>query len=72
MATADAPLGFQDMMAFGLVEALLGRRSRRVFIGAEIPDGVFAYSSKADPVPLSDLERYLVVAASAGTPVGTT
>jgi hypothetical protein len=36
------PPGFQDMLAFGLVEALMGRRARRFFMGAEIPDGVFA------------------------------
>jgi hypothetical protein len=41
-----APQGFQDMLAFGLIEALLGRRSRRVFMGAEIPDGVFAFKSR--------------------------
>ena len=66
MATVDAPSGFNDMMTFGLVEALLGRRSRRVYMGAEIPDGVFAYSSTPAPVPLSDLEKYLVVAACSG------
>jgi hypothetical protein len=54
------------MVAFGLVDALLGRRSRRAFMGAEIPDGVFAYTSRADPLPLADLEKYLVVAACSG------
>jgi len=58
--------GIQDMLSFGLVEALLGRRSRRFFMGAEIPDGVFAYKSRYDPVPLSDLEKFLVVAACSG------
>ena len=29
MKEASLPPGFQDMLAFGLVEALLGRRSRR-------------------------------------------
>lgn len=66
MSTADRPPGFEDMMAFGLVEALLGRRSRRFFMGAEIPDGVFAHVSAAEPVPLSDLEKYLVVGAASG------
>jgi hypothetical protein len=54
------------MLGFGLVEALLGRRSRRVFAGAEIPDGVFAWKSSRDPVPLSDLETLLVVSACGG------
>jgi hypothetical protein len=58
-----APQGFQDMLAFGLIEALLGRRSRRVFMGAEIPDGVFAFKSRHPPVPLSELETLLVVGA---------
>jgi len=30
------PPGFQDMLASGLVEALIGRRARRFFMGAEI------------------------------------
>jgi hypothetical protein len=57
------PPGFQDLLSFGFMEALLGRRSRRFFLGAEIPDGVFAYKSKHKPVPLSRLEKLLVVAA---------
>jgi len=55
--------GFKDVLAFGLIEALLGRRSPLVFLGAEIPDGVFAYKSRYAPVPLSELEKLLVVAA---------
>ncbi len=54
------------MLHFGLVEALLGRRSRRFFKGAEIPDGVFAYKSRHEPMPLSELEKMLVVTACAG------
>ncbi|MCJ8164350.1 hypothetical protein MKJ04_05800 [Pontibacter sp. E15-1] len=66
MATHNVPPGFQDMMHFGLVEALLGRRSRRFFMGAEIPDGVLAYTSKHKPMPLSELEKLLVVTACGG------
>jgi hypothetical protein len=58
--------GFQDMLAFPLVEALLGRRSRRFFMGAEIPDGVFAYKSSHEPLPLTDLEKMMVVSACGG------
>jgi hypothetical protein len=57
------PPGFEEMMGFGLIEALLGRRSRRFFRGAEIPDGVFAYTSRHEPLPLGELEKLLVVAA---------
>jgi hypothetical protein len=66
MAKNGLPRGFEDMLSFGLIESLLGRRSRRFFMGAEIPDGVFAYKSQHDPVPLSELEKLLVVAACGG------
>jgi hypothetical protein len=54
------------MLSFGLMEALLGRRSRRFFRGAEIPDGVMAYRSRHPPFPLSELEKLLVVTACGG------
>ena len=65
----QTPPGFDALLSFGLVEALLGRRSRRFFMGAEIPDGALAYKSASDPLPLSELERLLVVAAC-GTNTG--
>ncbi|QDG53025.1 hypothetical protein FIV42_20435 [Persicimonas caeni] len=64
--TEEIPQGFESMLQFGLVEALVGRRSRRFFMGAELPDGVFAYKSKHDPEPLSEFEKLLVVGACAG------
>lgn len=66
MSKTTLPEGFRDMLGFGLVEALLGRRSRRFFQGAEIPDGVFAYTSEHEPLPLSELEKLLVVTACGG------
>jgi hypothetical protein len=66
MSSNDFPPGFQDLLSFGLMEALLGRRSRRFFTGAEIPDGPFAYASKQKPIPLSQLETLLVVTACGG------
>src|ERR1700730_10885173 len=60
------PPGFQDMLEFGLMEALMGRRARRFFMGAEIPDGVLAYKSRYKPVPLSELEILLGVTACGG------
>ena len=66
MKTVVLPDGFHDMMSFGLVEALLGRRSRRFFRGAEIPDGVFRHKSQSEPMPLTELEKLLVVAACGG------
>jgi hypothetical protein len=66
MVKFSFPPGFQEVLNFSLIEGLLGRRSRRFFMGAEIPDGVFAYKSRQNPVPLSDLEKMLVVAACGG------
>ena len=66
MAISTWPDGFRDMLSVPLVEALLGRRSRRFFLGAEIPDGVFAHKSSSGPVPLPELEKSLVVAACGG------
>jgi hypothetical protein len=66
MNNSKLPPGFQDMFSFGLIEGMLGRRSRRFFMGAEIPDGVFKYRSKHDPLPLSELEKMLVVSACGG------
>ncbi len=66
MRGSAVPPGFADAMSFGLFEALLGRRSRRFFMGAEIPEGVFAYESRREGMPLSELEKLLVVAACGG------
>ena len=66
MTTTKIPPGFQDMLSFPLIEALLGRRSRRFSMGAEIPDGVFAYKSGSKALPLTDLEKLLVVSACGG------
>jgi hypothetical protein len=66
MAHGQLPPGVHDLLEFPLVEALLGRRSRRFFRGAEIPDGVFAYQSRHPAQPLSELETLLVVTACGG------
>lgn len=63
MDSQQIPPGFQDLLGFGLIDAILGRRSRRFFMGADIPDGVFAFKSRHDPMPLSELEKLLVVTA---------
>lgn len=66
MTDHELPTGFRDLCSFGLIDALLGRRSRRFFMGAEIPDGVFSYKSKQKPKPLSELEKLLILAACGG------
>ena len=63
MSKENFPAGFQDALNFPLFAALLGRRSRRFFMGADIPDGVFAYESRHNPLPLTDLEKMLIVSA---------
>lgn len=45
---------------------MIGRRSRRVGLGATIPDGPLAYESPFEPVPLSDDERALLAFAALG------
>ncbi|MBB6242913.1 hypothetical protein [Rhodanobacter sp. MP1X3] len=56
----------RDLGNFSLTDALFNRRSRRFFRGAEIPDGPLQYRSKHAPLPLSDLERLLVLLAMGG------
>ena len=57
----------RELGAFPLVEALYGRRSRRFALGDEIPDGPLAYKSRHEPMPLTELERMLVLSAMGGT-----
>lgn len=66
MTRPKLPRGYDTMMDFGLIQALLGRRSRRFFMGAEIPDGVFRYRSRHEAVPLSELEKLLIVSVCGG------
>jgi hypothetical protein len=65
--TAAENDALRDLAAFPLVEALYGRRSRRFALGDEIPDGPLAYRSRHEPMPLTQLERMLVLSAMGGT-----
>src|SRR3712207_737302 len=65
--TGTEAAAVRDLAAFPLLEALLGRRSRRFAVGGEIPDGPLAYTSRHDPMPLTELERILVLTAIGGT-----
>lgn len=51
---------------FPLFDALAGRRARRFGLGMELPSGPLAYRSGAEPVPLSEIERSILVAAGTG------
>lgn len=66
MDKENIPPGFKDALDFKFVDALFGRRSRRFFQGASIPEGYFKYTSKHDPLPLTELEQMMVLSAAAG------
>jgi hypothetical protein len=56
----------QDLFDVPFVDVLFGRRSRRFFRGAEVPDGPLAFTSRHAPIPLTELERLLILTATAG------
>jgi hypothetical protein len=62
-AAADLLNGVWD---YPLFEALYGRRSRRFGMGFEINEGPFRYKSAHPPLPLSELEEAMLVAAGVG------
>jgi hypothetical protein len=55
-----------DLIEFPLLEAIAGRRARRFGLGMEIPSGPLSYTSNAEPLPLTELERTILAAAGAG------
>ena len=66
IAPTITPPGLEDVLKFPLLEALLGRRSRRFAKGDTIPDGPLTFSSQKSPEPLSELEQMLVLNAVGG------
>ncbi len=60
------PKGLEKAMTFPLIEAIHGRRARRFSLGSEIPDGPLAHKSAHPPLPLTDLEKMLVLTSAAG------
>lgn len=65
--TTNETEAMRELAAFPLVDALYGRRSRRFALGGEVPDGPLAYQSSHEPLPLTELERMLVLSAMGGT-----
>jgi hypothetical protein len=51
---------------FPLFDAIAGRRARRFGLGMELPSGPLAHTSGAEPVPLSERERSILLAAGTG------
>jgi len=66
MNSKQYPSGWQKALEFPLVQALLGRRSRRFPLGASIPAGPLAFKSRQQPVPLTEPERIMILTAMAG------
>ena len=64
--TDQEAAALNEVLQFPLTDALFGRRSRRFFRGAVIPDGPLEYTSKHKPLALSELERLLVLLAMGG------
>ena len=56
----------QELLQFPLMQALFGRRSRRFGLGMEIPTGPLAFKSRHAPIPLSELEQAVPMAAATG------
>jgi hypothetical protein len=55
-----------ELLRFPLMEALIGRRSRRFCTGSEIPDGVLRFKSKYAPKPLNELEQMILLSTMGG------
>jgi hypothetical protein len=56
----------REISSFRLLDAIFGRRARRFGLGMTIPDGPLAYRSSEPPVPLSEIERMLLVLCGTG------
>lgn len=57
---------FEDLLEYPLLRALFGRRARRFGLGMTIPSGPLAFTSAKDPMPLTELEQMILVAAATG------
>lgn len=63
---SEHPHHLDELRRFPLMQALFGRRARRFGLGMEIPSGPLAFRSRREPVPLSELEKALLLAAGTG------
>jgi len=60
------PDAMQHLLAYPLLNAIFGRRARRFGMGMTIPSGPLAFTSRYDPLPLSEFERNLLLAVGTG------
>ena len=56
----------RNLLDYPLMNAIFGRRARRFGLGMRIPSGPLTFTSRHDPVPLSELERSLLLAVGTG------
>lgn len=56
----------RHLLEYPLLHAIFGRRARRFGLGMSIPSGPLAFTSRHDPLPLSELERSLLLAVGTG------
>lgn len=56
----------EALLQYPLLQALFGRRARRFGLGMEIPSGPLTFRSERHPLPLTELEQILLVAAATG------
>jgi hypothetical protein len=66
MVRESQPHDLGELQHFPLMHALFGRRARRFGLGMEIPSGPLAFRSRHEPVPLSELEKAVLIAAGTG------
>lgn len=66
MTPNGLPQGYYDALEFPLVAGLFGRRARRFSLGTTLPDGPLAFTSRHEPLPLSELEQIMVLTAAGG------
>lgn len=55
-----------DLLNYPLMDAMFGRRARRFGLGMEIPSGPLKFKSRHQPIPLSEFEKAILVAAGTG------
>jgi hypothetical protein len=66
MTASATPSLLHKVWEYPLFEALFGRRSRRFGLGLETTEGPFKYKSRCPPLPLTEIEEALLVAAGVG------